>query len=393
MKILYLGYFCTEELFLQLSAGDKDLSIAAHKYETQLLKNLSNITKPSNIQVVSILSYLNERDIFKREDAFCGIHLQYVWKKRQKTIPNLSAFQQMKKAVKQWMKETEGEERIVLTYATNFILLSPFIFGKRNVKIVTICSEIPQYRIQSGNKLKRWLKTTINVKLNNRMDGYVFFSKYMNEVTNPCNNPYIVVEGLPDIRISEEEINQDANRKEQIFYAGYLIPENGIETLLQAFMQMLHKDVELVLCGSGNMSETLEKYTVDCDRIKYLGSLPNEEILFLERLATLLINPRKADHLLTRYSFPSKTFEYFSSGTPSVLTRLEGIPEEYYRYCYTCDSSTIEELAKDLDAVLDIPLEERLQKAREGFLFVKNEKSAAIQTQRIYKFLEEVAKS
>ena len=391
MKILYLGYFCTEELFLQLSKADKDLSIAAHKYETQLLKNLSACVEPSNIQAVSILSYLQASDISQREDSFCGINLQYIWKKRS-TIPNLSALKQVKKAVKKWLKETEGEERIVLTYATNFVLLSPFILRKRGVKIVTICSEIPQYRIQAGNKLKRWLKTTMNVRLNNRMDGYVFFSKYMSEATNPHNNPYIVVEGLPDIRISEEEINQDAHRPEQIFYAGYLIPENGIETLLQAFVQMQHDNVELVLCGSGTMSEVLEKYTAKCDCIKYLGSLPNDEILSLERQATLLINPRKADHLLTRYSFPSKTFEYFASGTPCVLTRLEGIPEEYYQYCYTCDASDAKALANDLDTVLDIPLSERLQKAREGFLFVKNEKSAAMQTKRIYQFLEEVAK-
>ena len=225
------------------------------------------------------------------------------------------------------------------------------------------------------------------------MDGYIFFSKYMNEKTNPHKKPFIVVEGLPDIRISEEEIKQEINRREQIFYAGYLIPENGIDTLLQAFMRMQHKDVDLVLCGSGEMEKTLQEYANKCDRIKYMGSLPNAEILFLERQATLLINPRKADHLLTRYSFPSKTFEYFTSGTPSVLTKLEGIPDEYYKYCYVCDSTSAEVLARDLDAVLDIPFTERLAKAKEAFLFVKREKSAEVHTKRILAFLEELSKS
>lgn len=389
LKILYLGYFCTEELFLELSRTDKDFSIAAHKYETQLLSNLSKIVEPANVKVVSILSYMEETTVRRATDLFCEMDLRYVWKKRGGTIPSLSTFKQIKKYVKQWLRETEGQERIVLTYATNLALLSPFAFGKRNVKIVTICSEIPQYRILTGGKLQRWIKKAVNTKLNNRMDGYVFFSKYMNEKTNPRKKPYIVVEGLPDIRITEEQINRE-ERREQIFYAGYLIPENGIETLLEAFVQMRHTDVELVLCGSGNMLETLQEYTQKCNRIKYLGSLPNDDILRMEQEATLLINPRKADHLLTRYSFPSKTFEYFASGTPAVLTKLEGIPEEYYRYCYTCDSTNTESLASDLDEVLDIPLAIRLEKAKEAFRFIKENKSATVQTQRIVNFLNEV---
>ena len=389
LKILYLGYFCTEGLFLELSRTDKDFSIAAHKYETQLLRNMSTIVEPSNVKIVSILSYMDKKTVRRETDSFCEMDLRYVWKKRGGTIPSVSVFKEIKKQVKQWLRDTKGEERIVLTYATNLALLYPFLFGKKKVKIVTICSEIPQYRILTGGKIQRWLKKTVNTMLNNRMDGYVFFSQYMNEKTNSHKKPYIVVEGLPDIRITEEQINQNT-RSEQIFYAGYLIPENGIKTLLEAFMQMRHTDVDLVLCGSGNMLEELQDYIKKCDRIKYMGSLPNDQILSLEREATLLINPRKADHLLTRYSFPSKTFEYFSSGTPAVLTRLEGIPEEYYQYCYTCDSTNAESLASDLDTVLDIPFEIRLKKAKEAFRFVKEKKSAEVQTRRIVNFLKEI---
>lgn len=392
LKILYLGYFCTEELFLELSSKDKDFSIAAHKYETQLLSNLAKVVDPANVKVLSILSYMDEGTERKEKDSFCGLDLSYVWKKRGGTIPSFSTFKAVRKQVKEWLRAVKGEECIVLTYATNFALLSPFLFGKKKVKIVTICSEIPQYRILTGSKIQRWLKKTINTTLNNRMDGYVFFSKYMNEKTNPRKKPYITVEGLPDIRIEEEQINQK-ERREQIFYAGYLIPENGIETLLDAFMQMRHTNVDLVLCGSGSSVEKIQQCAEKCDRIKYMGSLPNSEILTLERNATLLINPRKADHLLTRYSFPSKTFEYFSSGTPAILTKLEGIPEEYYEYCYTCDSTDAQILASNLDEVLDIPFETRLKKAVEAFRFVKENKSAPAQVQRIVNFLNEVGNS
>ena len=65
LKILYLGYFCTEDLFLELSRIDKDFSIAAHKYEIQLLSNLPKVIEASNIKAVSILSYMEETMIRK----------------------------------------------------------------------------------------------------------------------------------------------------------------------------------------------------------------------------------------------------------------------------------------------------------------------------------------
>lgn len=390
MKILYLGYYCNEELFLRLAKQDADLSIAAHKYETQLLENLALTIDPSNVSIVSSLSYLDSSMERHEEDSFAGMKLRYVWKKRGGIRSIFSAIKQAKKYIKQWLNETCGEERIILTYATNFVLLYPFLFGRKKVKIVTICSEIPQYRILTGSKIKQKVKRTIHTKLNNRMDGYIFFSRYMNEKTNPNKKPYLVVEGLPDIRITEEEINKDITRAEKIFYAGYLIPENGIETLLEAFLMMRHKNVELILCGNGNSSSKIKECMQKCNRIKYLGSVPNEEVLQLESSASLLINPRRADHLLTRYSFPSKTFEYFVSGTPAVLTRLDGIPEEYYQCCYICDSSSSNNLANDLDAILDIPFGKRLEKAIQAFRFVRDEKSSKAQVQRIVSFLGDV---
>ena len=54
--------------------------------------------------------------------------------------------------------------------------------------------------------------------------------------------------------------------------------------------------------------------------------------------AKLLINLRNPEDKYTKYSFPSKTFEYMVSGTPFFTTKLEGIPSEYYNYLYCIDS-------------------------------------------------------
>lgn len=395
LKILYLGYFCPEPLFATLSEADQDLSIAAHKYETQLLTQLSfqlHAGKIADIRIVSILSYITGASDRPVHGQFKGLSINYVWKDRRANLPPISALKRVKELVNNWLSETEGQERIVLTYATNIALLYPLLLGNRNVKVVTICSEIPQYRIMTGGRVKQMLKRSIARYLNDRMDGYVYFSKHMSEATNPYKKPSIVIEGLPDIRVSSDVVPPSVVRPEIILYAGYLLKENGIDILLEAIMRPECKDVELWLCGAGEMASRAKECAAQCDRIRYLGQLPNERILELEREATLLINPRKPDNLLTRYSFPSKTFEYLTSGTPAIITRLDGIPDEYYDFCYTCDVSSAETLAHDLRCVLDIPQSERFEKANEALRFIAKNKSSESQVERILMFLTDLAR-
>ena len=62
--------------------------------------------------------------------------------------------------------------------------------------------------------------------------------------------------------------------------------------------------------------------------------------MILHKRATALINPRKPNSKITRFSFPSKNMEYLSSGTPMIGYKLDGIPSEYYDYFYTIDDSS-----------------------------------------------------
>ena len=63
-------------------------------------------------------------------------------------------------------------------------------------------------------------------------------------------------------------------------------------------------------------------------RIEFLGMLPRTDVLELQSKATILVNPRQPVGDFTKYSFPSKTIEYMASGTPLLMYKLPGIPEE-----------------------------------------------------------------
>jgi len=111
----------------------------------------------------------------------------------------------------------------------------------------------------------------------------------------------------------------------------------------------------------------------------------------LQRKATLLINPRDGVEEFTKYSFPSKTIEYLSSGTPTILYKLKGIPEEYYNYCYTCDFEGAEGLTETIVRVLNIPSDERESMGEKAKKFILNNKNETIQSKKIIHLIKNLS--
>ena len=385
MHILYLGYLVDDTVFDEISRFDSDISIAAHKFESCFIKQLQYCLKPTDS--VEIISFVPFRAMNVSGQYIHSFRANYVASDRNNLGSIKNAVIQAKQYINDWYERTEGQERIVISYATNPILLAAF-FLKKKCKVVTICSEVPKLRIMTnGSRMKNRMKKFAFHFFNSRMDAYIFMSKHMNDVCNHRGKPWIVVEGMTEVRPLQDSAKYEENT---LFYAGGLFKEYGIDTLLQA-IHSSDLQLTLIICGDGNAREDVIRYANADTRIQYLGVKNNADVMDMERKATLLINPRKQDNVISRYSFPSKTFEYFASGTPSMITKLDGIPDEYYKYCYTCDASSPASLLRDIKSVLAIPREDRDKKARDAYYFLKREKSAEAQTGKIVEFVYRVA--
>lgn len=113
---------------------------------------------------------------------------------------------------------------------------------------------------------------------------------------------------------------------------------------------------------------------------KYLVSI-------MGRTAQLLINARNPASPFTKYSFPSKTFEYLYSGTPFISTKLEGIPEEYNKYLYLISDNNPKTIAEKVMEILNTDvavLDDRALKAKE---FIKS-KGYCQQSKKLLDFLK-----
>ena len=132
-----------------------------------------------------------------------------------------------------------------------------------------------------------------------------------------------MMEGIFDVSRLKSEIYAEKTISREIVYTGNLSERYGILNLAEAFTKLKEQDLRLVICGVGGAYDKLAEMSMKDSRIILRGLLPYDEILKVQRNALLLVNPRTSEGEYTKYSFPSKTMEYFVSGTPTLLYKLE----------------------------------------------------------------------
>ena len=104
--------------------------------------------------------------------------------------------------------------------------------------------------------------------------------------------------------------------------------------------------------------------------------------------AILLINPRSAALELTKYSCPSKTFEYMASGTPVLMTHLPGLPDEYEPYLYFPQTEDSDGFANAIDNILEKDSAELEAFGLRAARFIKTEKNSELVMKKVMDFVE-----
>src|SRR5699024_6908520 len=123
--------------------------------------------------------------------------------------------------------------------------------------------------------------------------------------------------------------------------------------------------------------------------IKFYGLKPQSEVFQYEKLATLLVNPRPSTEEFTKYSFPSKTLEYMSSGIPFITTKLAGIPQEYYKYIFYFKEESVNGFKDEMENILSKDIKELEQIGENAKDYVIKNKNNFIQCKRMHDFLVE----
>lgn len=194
----------------------------------------------------------------------------------------------------------------------------------------------------------------------------------------------VVIEGTADERYVSAG---DADSRENYFlYGGTLDRGYGIRNFIESLVGSGIENVDLLICGDRDDRKYFETMASTHPRVKFFGQLDRSVVLSFQRNAKLLINPRNNESAFTRYSFPSKIIEYMSSGTPVLVYELDGIPDEYYEFCFVT-SLGYDGLSSKLLEISKLSDDELLAKGYSAKRFIVENKMPGVQ---VRKLLEEL---
>lgn len=280
-------------------------------------------------------------------------------------IRNFSRARAMKKGLKPFLREEDGQ-KLILVYSAHTPFLEAAVYAKKKdprIRICLVAPDVPQYMnlLQKRSLLYDVLKKLDIRKMNrlmNQVDSFVLLTEQMTGLLPVGDKPYRVVEGIlnPGVieknRVLKETLEKDSSLKTFV-YTGTTNAKYGVPDLVEAFEKIPRADCRLVICGSGDWDEKIREAANRDPRILFPGQVPSEEARKWVLKADVLVNPRRNDEEYTKYSFPSKTLEYLSSENTVVGHLLDGMKPFYKEFLICPEDQSPDALAKAMEKALE----------------------------------------
>ena len=308
----------------------------------------------------------------------------------------LSRYRVLKRNLDNYCKQRNDEQIVFIIYSIHTPFLKAAVDIKsryKNVRVILIAPDLPEYMDENrGGPINVVCQRNIEIQngLYNKVDGFVLLSEYMKDRLIANNQPYCVVEGIFNQSSESSTPSVRPKDKKIIFYSGTLARRYCIMNLVEAVQRLDRQDFRLDIYGDGDCRDEIIKISKVDNRIKYCGQKPRNEILKKQQEVFLLVNPRTSEGEFTKYSFPSKTMEYLASGTPTLIYRLPGIPDEYYEHCFALEDSSIETLSHKINEILDLSGQELSRMGNEARQFILDNKNPVKQVGKLNSILEKL---
>lgn len=354
----------------QLNSNSKEkASVAPVNYETMLAKGLvENGAKVDSLSVPAVAAY--PHSIFKhitgkQETIENDIRIQWVPFVNIQGLKQLTIKKNVEQLLEQWLQENKDvKDKVVLMYSIYPPYTEPAVrlCKKYGCHLSAVITDLPEYMYSWKNMkgIRGWYSKRLSEKmleLQGRCDSYILFTKPMAAKMGIEDKPYMVSEGFCDASIFDDIPDQEKYPRKTIVYGGNLSRLYGIQNLVKGFMQT-DLDAELHLYGAGGDATFIEECAKQDSRIKFFGRVDRKTLLVALKKAHLLVVNKPTSDDYSNYSFSSKILEYMASGTPLLTTKVGGMPEEYWKYCYFIVDETCDGIAQAIKSVMEKTTEE-----------------------------------
>ncbi len=397
MNIIYVSSGCSEEKFEYLRKHGITRKLPqAQKYHQLMIEGLA-CSVGGSIDVISAIPTnrsWSKRIFFHSEhEKKENTTYYYISFVNIPFLSQISKYYSAKRIIKRICK-TKKDVAIVCDVLNQSISDAARKVGCQfNIPVVGIVTDVPGYtsgaRRKKYNFFKRKLADFAERRAKSKLvcyKSFLFLTEAMNDVVNPNQYPYVVIEGQCDHKMIDAK-SSDKSIPKVAMYAGGIHKEFGIERMVTAFIEAKCEGWELHIYGDGNYQDKLQEIVKTNESIKYFGVVSNSEVKDAQLRATVLLNPRLTDAEYVKYSFPSKTMECMASGTPLLTTKLPGMPKDYYPYVYFFDDESVEGMKKSFQDILMLTDSELAQKGALAKEFVIKNKNNNIQASKLIDFI------
>lgn len=390
MKLIYVGSSRPEAIAQEYLKKGSRVNFAAMTLQNALLDGLSEQNVDLNIiSAWSITPYPKVKQIYFQPENVefknrKGIY-RFVGCINLPFINMVSKFIRVRKELKRQLKNQADANIIVYETYTPF-LLAVATLRKKIAKTIVIVPDLPEYMHGKDNMIRAFLKKIDRCMIEwclNKFDGYVVLSEPMLEKL-PKGKKHIVMEGIFNPEFVEKPVEKESFKT--IMYTGGVYAHRGTKLLLEAFKSLTQPDYRLWIRGDGDLKKEILDMAAKDSRIRYFEPMGREQLLELERKATVMVNTTPPQDF-TRYFFPSKNMEYLASGTPTIMFRLGCMPQEYDDYLYYVDGNDAEALRKKIIEVCEKPQEELNEFGNRAKQFILKKKNPTVQCKRILDFI------
>ena len=378
-NILFIGYVMPSD------SKDYGFSIAGNLMQLNIIKALDKKFDIDLLCIPQMASYPKNKMFFvKRKKIF----ILDIFETTYVRFINIPIFKQLCQIIDLFLlikKSLNKKEYLKIICFNNNIQTSfpiRIIQKLYKAKIIVILADPP---------VNDSLAHKICNKLCNNMlkdyDKYILLNEYCVSYFN-LNKPYLIIDGGVEIGKITDDTEYRIDNK-NLLYTGALTYYSGIETLIDAAISLKEKGVKLIICGKGELSESIKKISSEEKNIIFLGSISHTEVLQLQKQCFLLVNPRKTEDEIAKLTFPSKTFEYLLSGRPILSTKLNCYGKEYEDKMFFVKSCKKELFIEKITEILNLDVEYLQLLGKLNVDWVKKEKNWDVQGDKIVRFVND----
>lgn len=393
MNLIYVGSSRPEEMSKELLSMGSVVNFAGNTLQNALLEGF--YAHNPELKIISswgITPYPKVKKIFfkRQELSYEGKkgNYTYVGALNLPMLNLLSRFIRTRRELKKKLSKQEENAVVIYEVHTPF-LLAVATLRKQIQKTCVIVPDLPEFMSTGGSKLHRLLKRIDQWLINKclrKMDSYALLSEPMQERLPMENKKWTLMEGIFQPLGKEVPVKKETFKT--IMYTGGVYHRRGLEILLDAFALIPDDSYRLWIRGNGSMEEEIKERAKKDSRIIYFEPMSREDLLKLERQATIMINPTPPSQEFTRFFFPSKTMEYLASGTPTMMYRLGCMPKEYDEHVFYVDDERVETLRDKLIEICEKPQTELNAFGAKARNFILTEKTPFIQCGKIVDLLK-----